>query len=516
MKINKLNYEVYAIDYLDGTLSEEMTTEMEQFMQSHPDIADSLAMFDEIVLTPDLSVTYSAKDDLKKPIRFAVLNYMNWIIPISLSIAFMVAYPYIRTIWHDDQPQNNIVKTVNVESTALNEQPRKAETVIAQNTIKIKKTDKSRRVKGVELSEAEKIENTSISNSNNSLGVFTPSNSTSFNSENEYEKEIAKNNALDHQHNNTVNEKEQSILTLTPIQKDIIKIEKSVKRIESISDLKKNEIDLLELENELKLAEQNQEYSPLTVKPSFERYLTFTVSPYSLGYDLAKTTNISAENQLVRHLIIDNHNKIELQSPKQFGGLINIHFSPCFELSSGFSITDRNLTYVPSNADGAPVLDLENINYKTYSVPLKGTFKLPLGTKGLQTLNIQSGLAINWMGDRNFAASNNGSINNEKVNTAGLLKTTDDYSKMVTTNDDITFVPAIQFGLAYEKQLKNAGSLIFAFEYNRQMGNINNIRIWDYDLDNEMRSDINTAYKMRFETISASVKYTLPFKVAIK
>ena len=101
MKINKLNYEVYAIDYIDGTLPNNLKAEMETFLNTHPDIAKDIEMMSEMELVPDTSIKFRAKNDLKKPMSFSILNYMNWIVPVSLSIAFMIA---LVPPLHNDHP----------------------------------------------------------------------------------------------------------------------------------------------------------------------------------------------------------------------------------------------------------------------------------------------------------------------------------------------------------------------------------------------------------------------------
>ena len=115
MTINKLNYEVYAIDYLDGNLTGELLEEMEQFMLMNPEIASEFDMFNSMVFVSDSSIEYLGKKDMKKPLQFSILNYMNWIVPICMSITFMAVYPYIREYWitgNDLQPSNQPVKEI--------------------------------------------------------------------------------------------------------------------------------------------------------------------------------------------------------------------------------------------------------------------------------------------------------------------------------------------------------------------------------------------------------------------
>jgi hypothetical protein len=68
MKITKQNYEEYALDYIEGTLSAEDRQAFARFLDSHPDIAaDIKGLQEEMpVLIPDLSVTYTDKPALKR------------------------------------------------------------------------------------------------------------------------------------------------------------------------------------------------------------------------------------------------------------------------------------------------------------------------------------------------------------------------------------------------------------------------------------------------------------------
>ena len=115
MTINKLNYEVYAIDYLDGNLTGELLAEMEQFMLMNPEIAREFDMFNSMVFVSDPSIEYVGKNDMKKAVQFSILSYMNWIVPICMSITFMAVYPYIREYWitgNDLHPSNQPVKEI--------------------------------------------------------------------------------------------------------------------------------------------------------------------------------------------------------------------------------------------------------------------------------------------------------------------------------------------------------------------------------------------------------------------
>lgn len=65
MIINRDNYEVYLVDYADGTLAPELRSEMELFLKVNPGIRLELELFQEAPLV-DKTETFDAKDQLKK------------------------------------------------------------------------------------------------------------------------------------------------------------------------------------------------------------------------------------------------------------------------------------------------------------------------------------------------------------------------------------------------------------------------------------------------------------------
>jgi len=67
MTINKFNYEAFALDYLEGKLSLELTEEMERFLATHPAIESELSgMMEVVYLEPDTSIFFEDKAALLK------------------------------------------------------------------------------------------------------------------------------------------------------------------------------------------------------------------------------------------------------------------------------------------------------------------------------------------------------------------------------------------------------------------------------------------------------------------
>ena len=92
MTINKFNYEAFALDYLEGTLSVELTEEMERFLATHPAIeADLSGMMEVVYLEPDTSIVFEAKSTLLKEEKVVWLN-KKWVRPLmaAASVALLL------------------------------------------------------------------------------------------------------------------------------------------------------------------------------------------------------------------------------------------------------------------------------------------------------------------------------------------------------------------------------------------------------------------------------------------
>jgi len=82
MIINKFNYEAFALDYLEGSLSPEMVEEMELFLKTHPAIESELSgMMEFVKLEADETIVYEEKESLLKPERVIWLQ-KSWIRPL--------------------------------------------------------------------------------------------------------------------------------------------------------------------------------------------------------------------------------------------------------------------------------------------------------------------------------------------------------------------------------------------------------------------------------------------------
>lgn len=92
MTINKFNYEAFALDYLEGKLSVELTEEMERFLATHPAIEAELSgMMEVVYLEPDTTIVYENKATLLKEEKVVWLT-KKWIRPLiaAASIALLL------------------------------------------------------------------------------------------------------------------------------------------------------------------------------------------------------------------------------------------------------------------------------------------------------------------------------------------------------------------------------------------------------------------------------------------
>lgn len=76
MKINRNNYEIYMVDYLDGQLSKDDEQDLMQFLEKNPDLKEELDLIQNTSL-PDAEVVFDGKDVLKKNLEEEVISDDN-------------------------------------------------------------------------------------------------------------------------------------------------------------------------------------------------------------------------------------------------------------------------------------------------------------------------------------------------------------------------------------------------------------------------------------------------------
>lgn len=66
MKINRNNYEEYFLDFSEGKLSASLKTELENFLQSNPDLRNEFEQFENLSFADNSKIKFNQKSSLKK------------------------------------------------------------------------------------------------------------------------------------------------------------------------------------------------------------------------------------------------------------------------------------------------------------------------------------------------------------------------------------------------------------------------------------------------------------------
>ncbi|MEM6319722.1 MAG: hypothetical protein AAF960_18770 [Bacteroidota bacterium] len=121
MTINKFNYEAYALDYLEGTLSPELQAEMAQFLKTHPTIdAELSGIMEWTPLQPDMEVVYEKKDQLLRKEKVVWLQ-AKWLRPLAVAASFALLFIGYRVGYKAGLQQESSVvqiERIKTEETA--------------------------------------------------------------------------------------------------------------------------------------------------------------------------------------------------------------------------------------------------------------------------------------------------------------------------------------------------------------------------------------------------------------
>jgi hypothetical protein len=77
MKITRINYEAYFLDYRENNLAPEQVTELFVFLEQNPDLKEEFDSFEDISLVPNKKIRFGAKESLKKNELIATENIRN-------------------------------------------------------------------------------------------------------------------------------------------------------------------------------------------------------------------------------------------------------------------------------------------------------------------------------------------------------------------------------------------------------------------------------------------------------
>ncbi len=119
MKINRINYEQFAIDYLEGNLLGEDLREMEVFLSKNPDVKKELEEMELFYLEPEVGVVFEGKEALKKEVvleKPKVIPFWNkfWMAGVA-AILLLSFFTFILMNNINEKPENEIaVETPNL------------------------------------------------------------------------------------------------------------------------------------------------------------------------------------------------------------------------------------------------------------------------------------------------------------------------------------------------------------------------------------------------------------------
>ena len=116
MKFNKENYEEYALDYLEDTMSPEDRLQFESFLWRNPDIKAEFDDFQLIYLPePNLSVKFPGKERLIRSVTATIPlharnnrgTWKKWSVAAAILLLLGVTY---FSITNDENTSNNLVE----------------------------------------------------------------------------------------------------------------------------------------------------------------------------------------------------------------------------------------------------------------------------------------------------------------------------------------------------------------------------------------------------------------------
>lgn len=102
MRIHPLNYEIYALDYLEGNMEPEAKAAFEEFLNENPLIEKEIRELQIFHASPDTNETYAQKDKLMKSptaTKASVFRIPSWAVAASWIIAIASF-----TFWMTDFP----------------------------------------------------------------------------------------------------------------------------------------------------------------------------------------------------------------------------------------------------------------------------------------------------------------------------------------------------------------------------------------------------------------------------
>jgi hypothetical protein len=116
--IDNNNYELWLLRYAEGELTDSERLEVEAWLQSHPEAAEELALYNEAPrLEADPTVTYAATEKFHlSPFTFHLSPLLRWSAAAAVLIALML--PALRMGTMDTlEPQQPLLATTTIPAT---------------------------------------------------------------------------------------------------------------------------------------------------------------------------------------------------------------------------------------------------------------------------------------------------------------------------------------------------------------------------------------------------------------
>ncbi len=143
MKINISNYEIFALDYLEGNLEAEEMAAMQNFLQAHPKIAIELEVLKEMAyLVPDESIVFVPKRKLLKTRRLGIIwsNQQVWVTLGSAAALVVLIFTAYLLCYSDTQEASSPVAQTPAEHIDTIKNTQKA-LEMATNTLNVTATE---------------------------------------------------------------------------------------------------------------------------------------------------------------------------------------------------------------------------------------------------------------------------------------------------------------------------------------------------------------------------------------
>jgi len=140
MIITKNNYELYAIDYLEGTLDVSTQKAMDQFLTQYPTIQTELEEMQDFVLIADETIVFENKAALKKTKSIGVAWWKVWSITAGLLLVITLGLLYTQMSTKAYKEQ--IVKQgngVEITNNSIEKAPKKGVSKLTTPKITIEK-----------------------------------------------------------------------------------------------------------------------------------------------------------------------------------------------------------------------------------------------------------------------------------------------------------------------------------------------------------------------------------------